>query len=304
LLILAKLRRNGKQRAQRGEHGNASQTLLRVNYMASTCWSSIGLLFLLAYPFDSKLLSPLVVIAALPYFLAMASDLKRCGYKRTDILRIYGFNLILLPVNLAGVLKSLQQAITGKKIPFARTPKVANRTATPLLFAVSPFLIIGYSIFTFIRDYDSQNWGNAAFAGINTLAATYAVFAFMGLRNTLVDIALGFVEHFYVTDNRADVQVVRRKRAPQPAAAPMWEEILYRGAAGTETGTYSDGEGGFRILATPPAVPPKHDRRATDRFPVDRAVPGLHRRSADRSPVDDAMRAGRRREPDEPAPLQ
>ena len=124
LLILPKLWENGRQRTKRGEHGSWAQTLLRVNYMASTCWSSIGLLFLLVYPFNSKLLSPLVVLAALPYFIAMASDLKRCGYKRTDVLRIYGFNLILLPVNLAGVFKSMQQAVTGKKIPFARTPKV------------------------------------------------------------------------------------------------------------------------------------------------------------------------------------
>ena len=40
----------------------------------------------------------------------MSTDLHRLGYKRTDVFRIYGFNLILLPVNLAGVLKSLQQA--------------------------------------------------------------------------------------------------------------------------------------------------------------------------------------------------
>ncbi|MCW2524211.1 MAG: hypothetical protein JWO63_2546, partial [Frankiales bacterium] len=102
LLILPKLLRNSRERSRRGENGNTTQTLLRVNYMASTAWSSLGLVFLLAYPFDSKLLSPLIVLAALPYFLAMSSDLKRCGYKRTDILRIYGFNLILLPVNLAG----------------------------------------------------------------------------------------------------------------------------------------------------------------------------------------------------------
>src|SRR6185312_15525250 len=88
LLILPKLWRNGRERAKRGQHGSTSQTLLRVNYMASTCWSSLGLLFLLAYPFDSKLLSPLIVLAALPYFLAMASDLKRLGYKRTDAMRI------------------------------------------------------------------------------------------------------------------------------------------------------------------------------------------------------------------------
>ena len=38
-------------------------------------------LFLLAYPYDSRLLSPVVLLAAVPYFLAMASDLRYAGYK-------------------------------------------------------------------------------------------------------------------------------------------------------------------------------------------------------------------------------
>ena len=104
--------------------------------MASIAWSSFSLIFLLAYPFDGRLLSAFVVLAALPYFICKVSDLAYCGYKRTDVLRIYGFNLILLPVNLAGVLKSLQQALTSKKIPFARTPKVKNRTIAPLYYIV------------------------------------------------------------------------------------------------------------------------------------------------------------------------
>jgi cellulose synthase (UDP-forming) len=270
LLILPKMWLNGRERTKRGEHGSWAQAMLRINYMASTCWSSIGLLFLLAYPFNSRLLSPLVVLAALPYFTAMASDLHRCGYKRTDVLRIYGFNLILLPVNLAGVFKSLQQAVTGRKIPFARTPKVSDRTATPFLFAISPLLIIGYSIYTFQRDYQAHNWGNAAFAALNTLAATYAVFAFMGLRHTLVDIWLGIVEWLYVTDAPKPVQIVRRRR-PAVTVEPEsnWEDVLYRGAAATESGAHHDGEGAFKILASPPIAPPKHNRRASDRVNPD-----------------------------------
>ena len=123
-------------------------------------------MLLLVYPFNSRLLSPLVLLAAMPYFTAMSSDLKRCGYKRMDIFRIYGFNLILLPVNLAGVVKSIQQAITGRRIPFARTPKVANRTATPLLFAFSPFLIIGWSVLTAWRGVANEFWGNAFFGRV------------------------------------------------------------------------------------------------------------------------------------------
>ena len=66
-----------------------------MNYMASIAWASIGLVFLLVFPFNSKLLSPVILFAALPYFLAMAYDFHRMGYKRTDVLRVYAFNLIL-----------------------------------------------------------------------------------------------------------------------------------------------------------------------------------------------------------------
>ncbi|MCW2493392.1 MAG: hypothetical protein JWN47_2756 [Frankiales bacterium] len=298
LLILPKLWRDSRERTKRGEHGSALQLLLRINYMASTCWSSIGLVFLLAYPFDSKLLSPLVVLAALPYFLAMASDLKRCGYKRTDILRIYGFNLILLPVNLAGVLKSMQQAITAKKIPFARTPKVSDRTATPLLFALSPFLIISYSLLTLWRDFHHANWGNAAFAGFNAIAASYAVMALMGVRNALVDVWLGFVEYLYVTEKPAGAKPARAgslgrrgRTAPVPAVVG-WQDVLYRGAAATATGAHvSDGTGSFRILAAPPVAPPTHNRRVSDRVPVDREVSSNRR---DRRSTDPGDRAGDR----------
>ena len=55
---------------------------------------------------------PLVLVAAVPYFVAMAIDL-RCGYKRTTSPRVYAFNLLLLPVNIAGTLKSIEQAISG-----------------------------------------------------------------------------------------------------------------------------------------------------------------------------------------------
>jgi cellulose synthase (UDP-forming) len=256
LLILGKLSRAGRERSRRGDRGSLAQTCLRINYLASTCWSSIGLVFLLAYPFDSKLLSPLILLAALPYFAAMASDLTRCGYKRTDILRIYGFNLILLPVNLAGVLKSLQQAVTGKKIPFARTPKVSNRTATAPMFTLSPLLIIAFSVYSVWRDVHvplHRDWGNAVFASFNATAATYAVVAFIGVRAVIVDTWLGLIEHLYVPAK--PVRVSRRRSVPGTAPAPVqlpWNEILYRGSAATASGAHlTESAGSFRILAAP-----------------------------------------------------
>ena len=115
LLIFPKLLKLMHERKNAGRPVSKIEILVRTNYMVSIAWSSMGLVFLLAYPYDGRLLSPLVLLAALPYFIAMAMDLKYCRYNYSDIFRIYGFNLILLPVNIAGTLKSLQQAITTKK---------------------------------------------------------------------------------------------------------------------------------------------------------------------------------------------
>ncbi|WP_433862493.1 glycosyltransferase family 2 protein [Streptomyces sp. L7] len=230
LLILPKLWKQVRERKRRGETVSRIELLLRVNYMASICWASFGLVFLLAYPYDGRLLSPMVLLAALPYFISQASDLRYAGYKGTDIFRIYGFNLILLPVNLAGVLKSIQQSLTGKKIPFARTPKVKNRTASPLLYVIAPLAIIGFSLFTLWRDWNAHNWGNAAFAAFNATLAIWSLVAYIGIWNTVVDIWLGLTKPLYVEK--------KRKRSA-PATAPVtesidWRSVLYHGHAGGE----------------------------------------------------------------------
>jgi cellulose synthase/poly-beta-1,6-N-acetylglucosamine synthase-like glycosyltransferase len=224
LLILPKLWAQTRERKRRGELVSRTELLLRLNYMASIAWACFGLIFLLAYPYDGRLLSPFVLLAALPYFMAMASDLKYCGYKRTDVFRIYGFNLILLPVNLAGVLKSLQQALSGKKIPFARTPKVKDRTVSPLMYVITPLLIVAFSVFTLWRDELSHNWPNAAFAGFNAFVASWAIMAYIGLRNTLLDTWHGLTNWLYV-----DVPVNPTKDKGDKTPSLDWRAILYHG---------------------------------------------------------------------------
>lgn len=226
LLILPKLWKQIRERRSRGEVISQAEMLLRINYMASIAWASFGLIFLLAYPYDGRLLSPLVLLAALPYFVAMASDLKYCGYKRSDVLRIYGFNLILLPVNLAGVLKSMQQALSGKKIPFARTPKVKNRTISPLLYVITPLLIVGFSIFTLQRNIEAHNWGNAAFAGFNAFVSTWAILAYIGIGHTILDVWHGLTDWMYV-------EITPKASPAAPTATPVldWRAVLYHGDA-------------------------------------------------------------------------
>lgn len=227
LLILPKLWNQLSHRRSQRERILIREVLLRVNYMASITWASIGLLFLLAYPYDSRLLSPAVLVAALPYFLCMGSDLRDCGHRFTDIFRIYGFNLILLPVNLAGVLKSLQQGLTGDKIPFVRTPKVKNRTAAPAIYVLIPYAIVAFSMLTLWRDAQQGNWGNAAFATLNAVLAAGCIRAYIGLRNSAVDVFLGVMNWLYVKPRpraAAPSMVV-----PKTAEEVDWESILYHG---------------------------------------------------------------------------
>lgn len=232
LLILSKLISHNRERKIKNEESSRMEFIIRLNYMASIAWATFGLLFLLAYPYDGRLLSPLVLLAAFPYFLAMASDLKYCGYRYSDVFRIYGFNLIMLPVNLAGVLKSIEQAITGRKIPFARTPKVKDRTPAAPLYVISPLLIVGFSIFTVWRNVLIPNWGNAIFALFNTITASWAIIAYIGIGNLFADLWFGLTDWLYVEDKpKSPPKEIEVKPAID------WQAVLYHGES---NGTLSD----------------------------------------------------------------
>ncbi len=220
LLIVDKLRRYGRLRRAQGHRAKPAELFLRLNYLASIAWASLGLIVLLVYPFDGQLLSPIILATALPYFVAMASDLRSCGYKRTDVIRIYGFNLLLLPVNVAGVVKSIGQAIGGEKIAFARTPKVKNRTAAAPLFILVPYLLLAFSAFTAWRDVEHDRYVHAAYAGLNAVVCAYALIAFVGIGASIGDLWANLVQWLF------------RDRDPAPEDARDavdWVTVLYDG---------------------------------------------------------------------------
>ena len=255
LLIVPKFLRFVRRERRIGRRVPRAAVALRFNYMASIFWASVGLVLLLAFPFDSRLLSPVLVVAALPYFLAMSADFRRLGYKRSDVLRMYAFNLILLPVNLAGTLKSLQQAAAKSKIAFARTPKVKDRTAAPALFVLAAYLIAAFSFYTLANDITTQNWSNAAFALFNGLLTTYAIIAFIGFRNSIVDVVLGFVHWVRVPTKSPDAAA-----ATGSTGVPDWESVLYYGP--DHAGPPSD-RATIAVDAVP--APRRGDTRARER---------------------------------------
>jgi cellulose synthase/poly-beta-1,6-N-acetylglucosamine synthase-like glycosyltransferase len=232
LLILPNLWRATRARRKRGERTSIGELLLRLNYMASIFWASLFVLCLMIIPFNGHLVSPLTYAVAVPYFLAMAIDLKYCGYKYFDAARIYGFNLLLLPVNLAGSLSSIVQALTGAKGKFMRTPKVRNRTVPAFIYVVLPYLLVGWSAYAFKVAYEHDLWSNAVFAALNGLLGTYAIVAFIGIRDSLVDIWVNVVSWLYKPQGPKKM-AARAPASTQPTENDVanWELVLYLGHA-------------------------------------------------------------------------
>jgi hypothetical protein len=74
-----------------------------------------------------------------------------------------------------------------------------------------------------------QNWGNAAFAGFNAVAATWAIFSFIGLRNLFSDLWLGLTNWLYVEDKPK-----KEKKSQEVSNQLDWKSVLY---FGEKTGT-------------------------------------------------------------------
>lgn len=253
LLILPKMWRRVREMRRAHKPLSLGEVTLRLNYIASIAWASFGLIFLLGYPYDSRLVSPFILLGALPYFLAMASDLRYCGYKRSDIFRIYGFNLILLPVNLAGVLKSMQQGLTGRKIPFARTPKVKDRTASPLLYIVAPYAIVAFSAVVAWRSWTEGSWWTFAFSAVNAITALWAILGNIGVRASLIDLWIGLTDWMWVDIEPAQVD------RPAPAE-PDWRTTLHEGHPAP--GTVPSGSAAPPPAAEAPHTPSRRPRRS------------------------------------------
>jgi EAL domain-containing protein (putative c-di-GMP-specific phosphodiesterase class I)/cellulose synthase/poly-beta-1,6-N-acetylglucosamine synthase-like glycosyltransferase len=238
LLILSRLKDQFRSRKERGQKNRFGEVFLRVNYMASIFWSSLCLVIMLVYPFNAALLNPILLLVSVPYFLMMSADLRYLGYRRIDVLRIYGFNLILLPVNISGSFASLLQLLTGEKSAFKRTPKVRNRTTAATTYLVLPWAMIVLCAWTGWQDVRTHNWNNLLFAGLNLLLALYAMVAFVGVGNTIVDL-LTHLRNWLYRPVQPSGRPAARATAPAAPTGAIgdWASVLhYRSDKGGSSG--------------------------------------------------------------------
>lgn len=161
---------------------------VRIHYLASIAMVNTALVIMLVIPLEDVGFSIWVPLTALPYFYLYYRDLRLLGYTFGDLLRVYALNLLLIPINLGGVLKSLQQLATGAKIPFGRTPKIGSRTAAPPLYHILNYSILGYLVFLTISDLLTGMYLYASLLLINIGFMGYALIAFVGTRASIDDL--------------------------------------------------------------------------------------------------------------------
>jgi cellulose synthase (UDP-forming) len=189
LIIMPKLLRH-LSASVRARRPAFAEGFLRSHYLMSIAATNIGLLLLLGYPFSDAVASVWLPLAALPYFVLYARDLRQAGYRMVDLLRVYALNLLLLPVNLGGVAKSIHQAVTGQKIPFGRTPKVQGRTAAPALYLLAPLALATFWLTGSVSDAIAGRTMHSVFAGANAALLVYALWRFVGWRALVADLRL------------------------------------------------------------------------------------------------------------------
>jgi cellulose synthase (UDP-forming) len=198
-----------------------AHTLMGVSYLTSLAVMNIGILVLLWLPLEQPMRSPWLPLAMLPYLLLYTRDLIRSGYRGGDVLRVYALSLLLVPVHLGGVFKSIGQIITGARTPFGRTPKVADRTAVPLLYIVASYGFLLYCASTLFTDIASGRWLHASFAATNATFLAYAIARFVGFRASLEDMRVGV---------KALIEQVRRPRGLAAVTCEPPGDVVRRSA--------------------------------------------------------------------------
>ena len=163
---------------------------MRCHYLVSIACVNVSLLALLLHSFEHSMRHWWLAVASLPYFALYARDLVRCGYPLGDLVRVYALNLLLLPVNLAGVLRSLRQAATRRKSPFGRTPKVEARTAVSPGCLLAECALLGGLGWRLYADAVHALWLHALFILANGGLLAYAFARFIGLRDCVRDLRL------------------------------------------------------------------------------------------------------------------
>ena len=171
------------------------QALLQTHYLTSLAFAPLSVLLLLMIPFSSELMTAWMPLAALPYFVLYARDLRMVGYRPVrDLIRVYALNLLLIPIHLTGAATSVRQALAGTKIPFRRTPKISGRTRTSGVDLALQLGMVGMSAALGLYYGSQMRWISGGFALANAALLLYGIKHFIGFAELKQDLLMSAKE--------------------------------------------------------------------------------------------------------------
>lgn len=163
------------------------ELVLRTHYLLSPVIGNVAVFMLMIFAGAEAagiLWTPVIM---LPYFALYMLDLRRLGYRARDLFGVCALNLMLLPVNFAGILASIVQLVTGRKGSFMRTPKVSRRTYVPpyaLLFNLGVLmLMLGYAT----RAVMYGEYSGAVIPVVNIMLYSYGLVRYVGILDSIGD---------------------------------------------------------------------------------------------------------------------
>jgi cellulose synthase (UDP-forming) len=170
------------------------EAILRTQYLTSTAIGClVAMVLLLLYHFEEALPSRWLPWAALPYYVLNGRDLVLAGYRWRDLFQVYVLTVLLIPVNLGGVVKSLHQWWTGRLPVFARTPKITGRTAAPALYILTSLALPLWTSAASILWMYAGKPGHALFSFVTTLIFLSGPVHLIGVRGLWEDLVANVV---------------------------------------------------------------------------------------------------------------
>jgi cellulose synthase/poly-beta-1,6-N-acetylglucosamine synthase-like glycosyltransferase len=181
LIILPKLIRYLYVRGRASGGRWVREGLVRCHYLTSLGVVNFGLLVILAFPLGEGLETLWLPLTAVPYYALYTRDLLQSGYRAGDVLRVYALNLMLIPINLSGVFKSLRQACTGRRSAFGRTPKTKARTRAPRGYLGAEYVLLAQWLLGAVVEVLQGRPLHAVLVVVNAGFLAYAIVSFIGL---------------------------------------------------------------------------------------------------------------------------
>jgi cellulose synthase/poly-beta-1,6-N-acetylglucosamine synthase-like glycosyltransferase len=136
--------------------------------------------------------------------------------------------LLLFTYPFKESMNTLSQGISGKKIPFGRTPKVNGRTSVPMVYVLAVLALAVWCAGYTVADVTYERWGHALFMVLNGTFLVYAITKLIGWRESFSDLGLQVNRQTNAaTVRQADVGVIdlREQRLGErrsPGSTPMF----------------------------------------------------------------------------------